>query len=87
MGFNVIHKKLIYILFFISFTACYKAPDTIEEYTNHPVEYEKKEYIDSKNNFSLTIPINWELETNQYNNGNVLFSFDIKSKKKRKRFL
>lgn len=70
-------NKLKYIFAILLFWACTKKITKLEEYSNYPIKYGKTKIIHPENDFSITIPKNWEWKAEEYNNPQIILGMDI----------
>lgn len=70
-------NKLKYIFAILLFWACTKKITKLEEYSNYPIKYAKAKIIHPENDFSITIPKNWEWKAEEYNNPQIILGMDI----------
>ena len=67
--------KFIILILIVS---CSNKPNTIEQYANYPVKFAKHKITHPSNDFSLFIPLNWEWNSDKYEN--IILGIDASSK-------
>lgn len=70
-------RKFIILILIVS---CSNKPNTIEQYANYPVKFAKHKITHPNNDFSLSIPMNWEWKSDGYQNENIILGIEANSK-------
>ena len=81
--------KKIFILVFISLLiSCSEKQFTLENYTNYPVKFAKKNFVYPNNEFEILLPLNWESKIENYeDNGEIILGIDAVSKPDNENFI
>ena len=81
--------KKTFILVFISLLiSCSEKQFTLENYTNHPVKFAKKNFVYPNNEFEILLPLNWESKIENYeDNGEIILGINAVSKPDNENFI
>jgi hypothetical protein len=81
-------KKIFIIVFVSLLISCSEKQFTLENYTNHPVKFAKKNFIYPNNEFEIFLPLNWESKIENYeDNDEIILGIDAVSKPNNENFI
>lgn len=81
-------KRMFIFTIFSLLISCSENQFTLENYTNYPIKFAKRNFVYPNNEFEIFLPLNWESKVEDYeDNDEIILGIDAVSKPDGKNFI